>query len=136
MCKVEKPVEDFYKDHRVKKDGRRSNCITCLSSGKPPGPSPTNPMDRYVVDKNGCWIWSGAIHKTGYGQVKWNGKSTVAHRVIFEIVKGTIPAGLILDHLCNVKSCVNPDHLEPVTYSINTKRAWARNHCSSCTCNV
>lgn len=136
QCKVDKPINLFYKDGRVKKDGRRSRCIDCLTSGLPPGPIPMNPLTRYKVDKNGCWIWTGAIHKTGYGQVKWKGKSTVAHRVVYELVKGLIPAGLVLDHTCNVKLCVNPDHLDLVTYSINTQRAWDRNHCLTCTCDV
>jgi hypothetical protein len=136
QCNVDKPIEDFYHDSRVKKDGRRSRCKECLSSGNPPGPIPMNPLTRYKIDINGCWIWSGAVHKSGYGQIKWQGKSTVAHRVVFEIVKHKIPEGLILDHLCNVKLCVNPEHLEPVTYSVNTKRAWDRNHCLTCTCDV
>ena len=135
-CKIDKPLEEFYEDKRVKKDGRRSRCISCLTSGMPPGPIPANPLTRYSDDKNGSWIWSGAIHKSGYAQIKWEGKSTVAHRVIYKIIKGQIPKNFVIDHLCSVKLCVNPDHLEAVSYSINTKRAWDRNHCATCTCNV
>lgn len=94
-----------------------------------------DPMTRYTVDEKGCWIWSGAVHKTGYGQIKWNGKSTVAHRVVYTLTKGEIPKGLVIDHLCSVKLCVNPDHLEAVTSKTNTQRAWDRNHCATCTCN-
>ena len=135
-CKLDKPIDLFYKDKRVKKDGRRSKCIDCLTNGMPPGPIPVDPLKRYKEDINGCWIWTGAVHKSGYGQIKWNGKSTVAHRVIYEILKEKIPEKMVLDHLCNKKICVNPQHLEPVSYSINTQRAWDRNHCSTCTCNV
>lgn len=46
-----------------------------------------------------------------------------AHRFAYELVKGPIPEGLTLDHLCNVPLCVNPDHLEPVTLSENIRRA-------------
>lgn len=134
-CKIDKPLEYFYEDKRVKKDGRRSRCRECLTNGMPPGPIPMDPLKRYKENKNGCWIWTGAIHKSGYGQVKWNGKSTVAHRVIYEIVKGKIPTGMVIDHLCNVKMCVNPEHLEAVSYSKNTQRAWDRNHCATCTCD-
>jgi hypothetical protein len=102
----------------------------------PPGPVPKDPLKRYKKDSRGCWIWTGAIHKSGYGQIKWKGKSTVAHRVVYEIVKGPIEKNLVIDHLCNVKLCINPEHLEAVSYSTNTKRAWNRNHCSTCTCNV
>lgn len=134
QCKIDKPIEEFYEDSRVKKDGRRSRCRDCLTNGKPPGPVPMNPLTRYKVDERGCWIWSGAIHSTGYGQIKWNGKSTVAHRVVYELVKGEIPQGLFLDHLCSVKLCVNPDHLEPVNHRTNIQRAWDRRHCETCTC--
>lgn len=135
QCKIDKPLENFYEDQRVKKDGRRSKCISCLTNGLPPGPVPMDPMTRYTVDERGCWIWSGAVHKTGYGQIKWNGKSTVAHRVVYTLTKGEIPKGLVIDHLCSVKLCVNPDHLEAVTSKTNTQRAWDRNHCATCTCN-
>jgi len=134
QCKIDKNLEEFYEDRRVKKDGRRSKCIDCVTSGKPPGPIPMDPLKRYLIDDNGCWIWTGAEHATGYGQVKWKGKSTVAHRVVYEIVKGEIPNGLFLDHLCSVKKCVNPEHLEPVTHRVNIQRAWDRNHCATCTC--
>ena len=133
-CKIDKPLEDFYSDARVKKDGKRSKCISCLTNGMPPGPIPMNPLTRYKKDDKGCWIWQGAVHKSGYGSIKWNGKATVAHRVIYEIVKGKIPEGLVVDHLCSVKLCVNPDHLEAVSYSNNTQRAWDRNHCATCSC--
>jgi hypothetical protein len=134
QCKIDKPLQDFYEDSRVKKDGRRSKCKECLTNGKPPGPVPMNPLTRYEVDQKGCWIWKGAVHATGYGQIKWKGQSTVAHRVVYELTKGAIPKGLYLDHLCSVKLCVNPEHLEPVTQKVNIQRAWNRNHCATCTC--
>lgn len=136
QCKIDKPLQEFYEDRRVKKDGRRSKCIECLSNGMPPGPVPMNPLTRYKIDEKGCWIWQGSETGTGYGGIKWNGKSTVAHRVVYTLVKGEIPNGLFLDHLCNVKKCVNPDHLEPVTHRENIQRAWNRQHCSTCTCSV
>jgi hypothetical protein len=135
-CKVDKPLDEYYeyKDGRTK-DGRRSKCRSCMTNGRPPGPVPMNPLTRHTVDERGCHIWSGAVHKSGYGQVKWKGKSTVAHRVIYELVKGEVPEGMVIDHLCSVKLCVNPEHLEAVNYSTNTQRAWNRNHCATCTCN-
>lgn len=135
LCKIDKPLENYYPDSRVKKDGRRSRCIDCLTNGKPPGPVKMDPLTRYKIDSNGCWIWTGAVHKSGYGNIKWLGKSTVAHRVVYSLLKGELQTGLVLDHLCNVKLCVNPDHLEQVSYSVNTQRAWDRQHCSTCTCN-
>ena len=134
QCKIDKPLDNFWEDSRVKKDGRRSKCIECLTTGNPPGPIPMNPLTRYKEDANGCWIWQGSETGTGYGGIKWLGKSTVAHRVVYEIIKGKIPDGLFLDHLCSVKKCVNPQHLEPVTHRENIQRAWNRNHCATCTC--
>lgn len=133
-CRIDKPLKNYYPDARVKKDGRRSVCIECLTNGRPPGPVPMDPNTRYKVNNKGCWIWTGAVHVSGYGIIKWKGKSTVAHRVMYEIHKGKIRKNLVIDHLCSVKLCVNPTHLEAVTYSKNTKRAWDRNHCSTCTC--
>jgi len=135
-CKVDKPLEEYYtySDSRTR-DGRRSKCISCSTNGMPPGPVPMDPLTRHTINDKGCHIWSGAVHKSGYGQIKWQGKSTVAHRVVYTLIKGDIPNGAVIDHLCNVKLCVNPEHLEAVSYSMNTQRAWNRQHCQTCTCN-
>lgn len=64
------------------------------------------------VDSNGCWIWQGYIRKdVGYGQSKLRGKPTGAHRVSYTFFKGDIPDGLCVLHVCDVRACVNPDHL-------------------------
>lgn len=133
-CKIDKPLQDYYTDSRVNKDGRRSICKICSKRiNLPPKKIYINPLTKYVVNQNGCWIWQGA-HCGSYGNIQWNGKSVGTHRVFYEITKGEIPEGLVIDHLCSVKNCVNPDHLEAVTPSVNTQRAWNRNHCLSCTC--
>lgn len=136
LCKKEKPYSDFYKKSSKEVDKRRSRCIECCTNGLPPGPVPVSPLERYKINENGCWIWTGAIHKSGYGQMKWKGQSTVAHRVLYSVLVGEIPKGFVIDHLCNVKLCVNPEHLEAVTPSVNTQRAWNRQHCSTCSCNL
>jgi hypothetical protein len=69
----------------------------------------------------GCWLWNGTIHH-GYGVLNINGKFQQAHRISYEIAKGAIPEGLQLDHLCRIRNCVNPDHLEPVTPRENVLR--------------
>lgn len=73
-------------------------------------------------DSRGCWLWNLRKARGGYGQIKFKGKSVPAHRVAYEAFRGTIPVGLTLDHLCRVRACVNPDHLEPVTIKVNTLR--------------
>ena len=78
---------------------------------------------RFVerIPFSGCWIWMGSLDSHGYGQAA----KRIAHRVIYQHLLGPIPKGLELDHLCRVRCCVNPAHLEPVTKSVNQSRgAW------------
>lgn len=77
---------------------------------------------------DGCWIWKGRLDRNGYGRLSgyW------AHRVSYQINVGDIPDGYQLDHLCRVRSCVNPSHMEVVTPSVNTTRALSvRVNCPS-----
>lgn len=80
-------------------------------------------LKHYVVDANaGCWIWPSAQSSNGYGLV-WDGAKMVrAHRFFYEHHIGPIPAGFQLDHLCRVRLCVNPKHLELVTPRQNVLR--------------
>jgi hypothetical protein len=78
--------------------------------------------DKYIPEPNsGCWLWTAA-QLNGYGVIKVGGRFRGAHRVGYELHKGPVPAGLVLDHLCRVPFCVNPDHLEPVTIGENISR--------------
>lgn len=77
---------------------------------------------QYPETPDGCWIWTGARSTTGYGHTTIRGKYWGAHRLSYEAHVGPIPAGLDLDHLCRVRECVRPDHLEPVTRSENVRR--------------
>lgn len=75
---------------------------------------------------NGCWLWVGSKTHDGYGNLKRGGRIYVVHRYVYELVAGPIPEGLELDHLCFVRNCVNPEHLEPVTGAENRRRMHAR----------
>ena len=75
-----------------------------------------------IVGKEQCWPWLGSIsQRHGYGKFGQRG----AHRVAYEHFIGPVPDGLQLDHLCRVRSCVNPWHLEPVTVGENIRRGHA-----------
>lgn len=69
-----------------------------------------------------CWIWIASTSENGYGQFSLNKKPVRAHRVAYELIKGKIPEGMTLEHLCKNRLCVNPDHLEPVTLKENVLR--------------
>jgi hypothetical protein len=94
------------------------------------------------VDKTtGCWLWTGAANADGYGRSRLtiNGERfALAHRVAYRLLVGPIPAEMTLDHLCRVRLCVKPDHLDPVPSGVNAMRgngpaaaAARRTHCSN-----
>lgn len=76
-----------------------------------------------------CLVWQGSLTSQGYGQIRQicSQASTVAvHRVTFEDAYGPIPPGLEPDHLCEVKRCCRPDHMEAVTHRENIRRHYSR----------
>lgn len=73
------------------------------------------------VTESGCWIWTGFVHKSGYALGHPEKKTVRIHRWLFIKERGDI-GDLVLDHLCRVRCCVNPDHLEPVTTRENIRR--------------
>lgn len=80
-------------------------------------------MARVVpVTESGCWLWIGQSHSGGYGVLGKGKGREYAHRISYRIFKGMIPKGLTIDHLCRVRCCVNPEHLEAVTSRENTLR--------------
>lgn len=75
-----------------------------------------------VNEETGCWEWTAAKIPDGYGTFRVGGKLVLAHRFAWETFRGPISEGLQLDHLCRVRACVNPDHLEPVDCRTNLLR--------------
>lgn len=95
---------------------------------------PANYEAQYIPEPNsGCWLWLGQINQHGYGRTRLaTGRSQVAHRAVYEAHHNvTVPVELQLDHLCNLRCCVNPDHLEPVTRIENVRRAVRRSRANN-----
>lgn len=72
---------------------------------------------------SGCWEWQGARIRSGYGQVRVEGRAAYVHRVMYTLMCADIPAGLTIDHLCRTRACCNPDHMDPVPPAVNASRA-------------
>lgn len=77
------------------------------------------------VSDSGCWEWTGAQQGGGYGAFGVASTPRPAHRIAYSALVGPISEGLVLDHLCRVRLCVNPAHLEPVTNRVNVLRGVA-----------
>lgn len=80
-----------------------------------------------VEKTENCWLWTASRGTAGYGQFYLDGRMRLSHRVAYEGLVGPIPGGLHLDHLCRIRHCVNPEHLEPVTCRENLLRGETLN---------
>jgi hypothetical protein len=81
--------------------------------------------DRFwsKVDKSGdCWLWTGGQNRNGYGLISFDGRHEVAHRTAWRLSGRILDPSLTLDHLCRVRTCVRPDHLQQVSMRENLMR--------------
>jgi hypothetical protein len=103
----------------------RLGCLHSFPKVKTPTPAWTRLHGKFEIVPNGCWNWSACKMSEGYGAINLgNDEIGYAHRVMWEMWNGdAIPEGMEVDHLCFNKGCVNPDHLEVVTPSVNSQRA-------------
>lgn len=99
------------------------------TSARRRGGRTAEPLDSRILrltDRTGdCWLWTGALDPYGYGRITVKQRPMKAHRVSYETFVGSLAAGLEIDHLCRVRHCVKPEHLDAVTHSVNVQRQMA-----------
>lgn len=84
------------------------------------GPIPTDPSRPLIT---GCWLWTGGCFPAGYGCISIGNESHLVHRLVYVALVGSIPTDYDIDHVCRVRACCRPDHLEAVTREENIHRA-------------
>lgn len=118
----------------VREDISRSNQDYILR--KPGTPITQEWIHRNARPDGTCQVWIGPATFHGYGQTSEMGRQRYIHRTIYEMCRGPIGEGLVIDHLCRNPPCCNPDHLEAVTIKENTRRGKAMRHrdgkCQQC----
>lgn len=113
----------------------RCRCIVCVTEyaeqrsrsrpGRRPRPTPEERFWSRVAKIGLCWEWTGLKDRKGYGRFGVGGQETGAHRYAWTLMRGPVPEGLEIDHLCRNHGCVRPSHLEPVTRGENARRGLA-----------
>lgn len=129
VCKRNHELTDT--NHKIDSTGR-IRCFQCAKEDRVKyvakrqieGDSRATITDRLVThsvvdDETGCWNWEGPSTEAGYGRVIVNGVYEPTHRVSYALYIYAVPDSLHLDHICENKKCINPDHVEPVTSARN-----------------
>jgi hypothetical protein len=119
-----KAATEVFPHHPSPDPNIRSKRSRAMANARPRGRRRVPPLDRFfskVEKTDTCWLWTGALRR-GYGDFSIGDHDMRAHRFAYETFRGPIPDGLVIDHLCRVRNCVNPDHLEPVTDAENRRR--------------
>ena len=100
---------------------------------RPPGLSAREVLawNGWEVTESGCWEWSGGRNDRNYGQVRFGGKMTRAHRLSYETYIGEIPSGMVVRHICDNPPCINPAHLETGTLADNNRDKAERGRATS-----
>ena len=90
-------------------------------------------LQNLLIDPSGCLLWTGQLDKDGYGRISFRHRRISVHRLMYEWFVGPIPPGLQIDHICRVRSCASPAHMEAVTFPENMRRSrgWRepKTHC-------
>lgn len=91
-----------------------------------------SPVERLLLaatKTDDCWLLTTNLDVYGYGRIVLNGAQHKAHRVTYENLVGPIPEGLVIDHLCRRRNCINPGHMEPITIGENVSRKPVQETC-------
>lgn len=75
---------------------------------------PERIASKIEVAHDGCWMWTAAICRYGYGAVRVDGRTRRAHRYVYELLVGAIQDGREIHHVCEARACVNPAHMQPI----------------------
>ena len=81
----------------------------------------------FVEKTEGCWWWKRTKERNIYGSFSLRGRTVLAHRFAYQLLRGPIPMGLGLLHQCDNPACVNPDHVRPGTQKQN-RAEWVERH--------
>ena len=128
MCHAGHTVEDIAAELGISHFAAWLRTRKAGVKARKPKPKPKPLWDKIAkrigFAPGNCWIWRGHINKDGYGLLltRPTGHSAQAHRLVYEILVGPIPPGLVIDHLCRTPACVNPQHLDPVSIGENVRR--------------
>lgn len=94
-------------------------------------------MDNVWIVESGCWVWMGALYTQGYAAFYvMPGTRVRGHRWSYEHFVSPVPDGMVVDHRCRVRSCVNPSHLRPATFAQNARNRGGVSDTSSAFRNV
>lgn len=111
------------------------SAITFTVAGMAPLPDHIKQSIR-VSDQSGCWLWQKSLSPDGYGWSSYKNKTYQAHRLVYLLLCGDPLPGLVIDHLCRNRHCVNPAHMELVTPRENIRRSpiapSGQEHCLKC----
>lgn len=122
LCSVKHYAKGFCQQHYLRAHRHGSPLL-----GNPlAGLSDRQRLWTRVLITESCWLWTGGKTTAGYGSAQVGGTRVYPHRYVFQLLVGPIPVGMELDHLCYVRHCCRPDHLEIVTGTENKQRAWQR----------
>lgn len=114
--------------NRCYKQARKAGMLEASPRQRPFGrdvPFRTRLLGRLIIiPATGCWEWSGRRNANGYAAgIRRNGRLVMPHVATWELFNRTVPDGMELDHLCKVRHCCNPAHLEPTTHPVNVRRS-------------